>query len=112
MMVLCAVTAFSASAASVTVIVDNPDAILIGKKGWDASYNPTWESLVNEVQKINTFEVDKVNFYIKAADNYVITSVKDADNNEKLSSSPQREYNAWEWGRRRIHLCGHHQEPR
>lgn len=97
MMVLCAVTAFSASAASVTVIVDNPDAILIGKKGWDASYNPTWESLVNEVQKINTFEVDKVNFYIKAADNYVITSVKDADNNEKLSSSPQREYNAWEW---------------
>lgn len=44
MMVLCAVTAFSASAASVTVIVDNPDAILIGKKGWDASYNPTCAS--------------------------------------------------------------------
>lgn len=99
MLVLLAAGAFTATAANVTVIVDDPDAIQIGRNVYDTTtWTQKFESLVDEVSDINNFDIDgSVNFDIKANDNYVITSVKDADDSEKLYSSPARSCNIYEW---------------
>lgn len=98
MMALFAAAAFSASAAQVTVIVDNPAAIQIGQNVTDyTTWTSTFKLLVDEVTEVNSFELSNVNFEIKANDNYVITSVKDGNDAEKLSSSPAYNYSAYEW---------------
>lgn len=98
MMVLFAAAAFSAKAAQVTVIVDNPAAIQIGQNVTDyTTWTSTFKLLVDEVTEVNNFELSSVNFEIKANDNYVITSVKDGNEAEKLYSSPAYSYSAYEW---------------
>lgn len=79
-MVLSLAGVFTASAAQVTVIVDNPAAIKIGKNVYDYStWTQQYVSLVDEVTEINNFEIEgTVQFDIAATDDYVITSVKDA----------------------------------
>lgn len=90
---------FTASAAQVTVIVDNPAAIKIGKNVYDYStWTQQYVSLVDEVTEINNFEIEgTVQFDIAATDDYVITSVKDANDSEKVSSAPTRTCNIYEW---------------
>lgn len=98
-MVLSLAGVFTASAAQVTVIVDNPAAIKIGKNVYDYStWSQQYVSLVDEVTEINNFEIEgTVQFDIAATDDYVITSVKDANDSEKVSSAPTRTCNIYEW---------------
>lgn len=98
-MVLSLAGVFTASAAQVTVIVDNPAAIKIGKNVYDYStWTQQYVSLVDEVTEINNFEIEgTVQFDIAATDDYVITSVKDANDSEKVSSAPTRTCNIYEW---------------
>lgn len=59
LMVLSLAGVFTASAAQVTVIVDNPAAIKIGKNVYDYStWTQQYVSLVDEVTEMNIFEIE------------------------------------------------------
>lgn len=98
--VLAVASTTAASAMSVTVIVDNPQAVSIVSSKYeyddDGNGRYVYTPLVDPVQDVNVISSDEsyLSAYVKANDGYAITSVKQGET-EKLYSTPTDSWNMY-----------------